>query len=85
VNVFVTVEQFQNLVRSIYCFKNVNNLFSNHSCQHFHYLSFRNNTVLQMWCLYYRASLKQQYKQPTRCNNKGLVIIPIGSTCFGDK
>ena len=23
------------------------------------------------------------YKQPTRCNNNGLLIIPISSTCFG--
>jgi len=27
----------------------------------------------------------QQYKQPTRCNNNGLLIIPISSTCFGRK
>jgi len=25
----------------------------------------------------------QQYKQPTRYNNNGLLIIPISSTCFG--
>ena len=23
------------------------------------------------------------YRQPTRCNNNGLLIIPVGSTCFG--
>ena len=23
------------------------------------------------------------YRQPTRCNNNGLLIIPISSTCFG--
>ena len=25
----------------------------------------------------------KQYRQPTRCNNNGLLIIPISSTCFG--
>ena len=24
-----------------------------------------------------------KYRQPTRCNNNGLLIIPISSTCFG--
>ena len=23
------------------------------------------------------------YRQPTRCNNNGLLIIPVSSTCFG--
>ena len=25
----------------------------------------------------------KQYRQPTRCNNNGLLIIPVSSTCFG--
>jgi len=25
----------------------------------------------------------KQYKQPTRCKNNGLLIIPVSSTCFG--
>ena len=25
----------------------------------------------------------KQYRQPTRCNNYGLLIIPFSSTCFG--
>jgi hypothetical protein len=25
----------------------------------------------------------KKYRQPTRCNNNGLLIIPISSTCFG--
>ena len=34
------------------------------------------------------ASLKKYneikwYRQPTRCNNNGLLIIPVSSTCFG--
>ena len=24
------------------------------------------------------------YRQPTRCNNNGLLIIPVSSTCFGE-
>ena len=24
----------------------------------------------------------KQYRQPTRCNNNGLLIIPVNSTCF---
>ena len=35
------------------------------------------------WCLLDRASLIQSYRQPTSCNNNGLLIIPISSTCFG--
>jgi len=23
------------------------------------------------------------YRQPTRCNNNGLLVIPVSSTCFG--
>ena len=26
---------------------------------------------------------QKYYRQPTRCNNNGLLIIPISSTCFG--
>ena len=36
-----------------------------------------------VWCLCDRASLIQQYKQPTTCNNNNLLIILISSTCFG--
>ena len=25
----------------------------------------------------------KKYRQPTRCNNNGLLIIPVSSTCFG--
>ena len=25
----------------------------------------------------------KEYRQPTRCNNNGLLIIPVSSTCFG--
>jgi len=25
----------------------------------------------------------KQYRQPTRSNNNGLLIIPVSSTCFG--
>ena len=38
---------------------------------------------MEIWWLYDRASHTQQYKQPTRCNNNGLLIIPISSTCSG--
>jgi len=25
----------------------------------------------------------KQYRQPTRCNNNGLLKIPVSSVCFG--
>ena len=27
--------------------------------------------------------LYKKYRQPTRCNNNGLLIIPVSSTCYG--
>ena len=29
------------------------------------------------------AGHRQQYRQPNRCNNNGILIIPVSSTCFG--
>ena len=34
-------------------------------------------------CLFDSATLIQLYRQPTRCNNNCLLIIPTSSTCFG--
>jgi len=41
------------------------------------------HSLFDVWCLRDRASLIQEYKQPTRCNSNNLLIISISSTCFG--
>ena len=39
--------------------------------------------IKEIWYLFDRALLIIQYRQPNRCNNNGLLINPISSTCFG--
>jgi hypothetical protein len=40
------------------------------------------NSSYAPWLWGYQVEYKK-YRQPNRGNNKGLLIIPISSTCFG--
>ena len=44
---------------------------------------FSPGVVLKINCTEIMKVLTVSYRQPTRCNNNGLLLIPISSTCFG--